>query len=108
MDFEAGEIRWRAENDTKAIDVFVPVSDSVWEALVEVRRERLSSEMRVFPSSADPGKPSSPELLDDWLRRLYELAGLEPRPGGMRRAFWRQWATERKRLSPVDVAAAGG
>ncbi len=109
VDLEVGEIHWRAENDKKGIDAFVPVSDEVREALAEARRERPAiGDAWVFPSPTDPGKPCRPELLDDWLRRAYDVAGLEPRPGGMWHPFRRKWATERKGLSPVDVAAAGG
>jgi hypothetical protein len=36
------------------------------------------------------------------------MAQLEPLPGGAWHPFRRQWATERKHLSPKDVAAVGG
>lgn len=109
VNLDAGTIHWRAENDKKGFDSVVPVSDPVREALAEARRERPAiGDAWVFPSPTDAAKPCRPELLDDWLRRAYGLAGLEPRPGGMWHCFRRKWATERKGLSPVDVAAAGG
>lgn len=109
VDLEAGAIHWRAENDKKGFDSVVPVSPQVREALAEARRERPAiGDAWVFPSPTDAGKACRPELMDDWLRRAYEFAGLEPRPGGMWHCFRRKWATERKGLSPVDVAAAGG
>lgn len=109
VDLEAGTVHWRAENDKKGLASVVPVSDSVWGALAEARRERPAiGDAWVFPSPKDPAKPCRPELFDRWLRRAYGLAGLEPRPGGMWHPFRRKWATERKGLSPVDVAAAGG
>jgi hypothetical protein len=37
-----------------------------------------------------------------------ELAKLEPQKGSLWHAYWRKWATERKHLPDVDVAAAGG
>jgi hypothetical protein len=48
------------------------------------------------------------EVLYRWLRRAYKLAEVERKRGGMWHPFRRKWATERKGLSPVDVAAAGG
>jgi hypothetical protein len=36
------------------------------------------------------------------------LAGLEPLERGLWHPFRRKWATERKHLPDVDVAAAGG
>ncbi|HEX2093334.1 MAG TPA: hypothetical protein VHG28_13085 [Longimicrobiaceae bacterium] len=75
---------------------------------METRRERPAiGDAWVFPSPADAARPGRPELLDDWLRCAYGIAGLEPRPGGMWHCFRRKWATERKGLSPVDVAAGG-
>jgi hypothetical protein len=41
-------------------------------------------------------------------RRAEELAQLEPQEGGLWHAYRRKWATERKHLPDVDVAAAGG
>lgn len=36
------------------------------------------------------------------------MAGLETRKGSLWHAYRRKWATERKHLPDVDVAAAGG
>ena len=36
------------------------------------------------------------------------MAGLEPQRGSLWHAYRRKWATERKHLPDVDVAAAGG
>ena len=48
------------------------------------------------------------QLAIDWLRKAEKLAGLEPLPRGAFHPFRRKWATERKHLSPKDVAAVGG
>ena len=37
-----------------------------------------------------------------------ELAGLEKLDGSLWHAYRRKWATERKHLPDIDVAAAGG
>lgn len=109
MDLEAGTIVWRAENDKKGFAATVPVPDEVRNVLADARRQQGAiGEAWVFPSPKDPVKPCRAELLDRWLRHAYELAGLEPRPGGMWHPFRRKFATERKGLPPVDLAAAGG
>ena len=45
---------------------------------------------------------------DRSLRELLESAGLEKLDGSLWHAYRRKWATERKHLPDVDVAAAGG
>ena len=47
-------------------------------------------------------------MADKWLRKGESLAGLEPMQRGLWHAYRRKWATERKHLPDVDVAAAGG
>ncbi len=53
-------------------------------------------------------RPTSRHVADDWLKRAERLAKLDHIPGGGWHAFRRSWATARKHLSAVDVAAAGG
>jgi integrase len=102
-------IFWRAECDKMNRASEVPVADEVKEALLRAQQERPAiGNAPVFPSPGDPSKPCRAEVLDGWLRRAYVLAEVEPKPGGMWHPFRRKWATERKGLSPVDVAAAGG
>lgn len=47
-------------------------------------------------------------VLDGWLRKAYQLAGLSRQPGGMWHSLRRKWATERKGYPIKDVAFAGG
>jgi hypothetical protein len=47
-------------------------------------------------------------LADKWLRKAEKLAKLLPQEGSLWHAYRRKWATERKHMSDVDVAAAGG
>lgn len=54
----------------------------------------------------DPGRFS--HLASKWLRQAEELAGLETQKGSLWHAYRRKWATERKHLPDVDMAAAGG
>jgi hypothetical protein len=50
----------------------------------------------------------SRHLAAKWLRRAEKLAGEEPLRGSLWHAYRRKWASERKHLLDVDVAAAGG
>ena len=59
-------------------------------------------------SPGDPTKPMTRHLADKWLRKAEKLAKLEPQKGSLWHAYRRKWATERKHLPDVDVAAAGG
>ena len=47
-------------------------------------------------------------LANAWLRRAEELARVPKQVGGLWHPYRRKWATERKHLPDVDVAAAGG
>jgi hypothetical protein len=58
-----------------------------------------------FPSPADA---ITRHAADKWLRRAERLADLEPQKGTLWHAYRRKWATDRKHLPDVDVAAAGG
>ena len=62
----------------------------------------------LFPSSDDMTKPVNKYLADKWLRKAEDLAEIPTQEGSLWHAYWRKWATERKDLLDVDVAAAGG
>ena len=62
----------------------------------------------LFPSPAKHSVPVDTFLPAKWLRKAEELAGLEPMDGPLWHACRRRWATVRKHLPAVDVAAAGG
>jgi hypothetical protein len=71
-----------------------------------LRRERPGvGEALPFPAPNDPARPVSVQTASDRLRRGECLAELQPLPDGAWHPFRRRWATERKHLSPVDVAA---
>jgi integrase len=109
VDFEAGTIRWRAETDKKGYEQTVPMLDSVRDALLVHRSANpVIGRAWVFPAPKDAARPCSRHLLDDWLRKAYERAGLPLPKGGSWHPFRRKWASERKDFPVVDVAAAGG
>jgi integrase len=68
----------------------------------------LAGTLYLFPSPGDPAKPITRHLAAKWLRRAEKLAGVEPLQGSLWHAYRRKWASERKHLPDVDVAAAGG
>jgi integrase len=104
-----GSIRWRSESDKMRRESVVPISPEVREAIDRILAERPGiGKAFLFPAPRDPSSCVRYELTASWLRRAEKLAGLEPLVGGCWHPFRRMWATERKDLSSVDVAAAGG
>lgn len=104
-----GSIRWPAETDKLRRELVVPVSPEARSALDRVLEARPGSgARRIFPSPTDRSRPISRHLADAWLRRAEARAGLEPLEGSLWHAYRRGWATRRKHLPDVDVAAAGG
>jgi integrase len=104
-----GKLRWRAEEDKVGREWWAPVTPEVRDQLEVLRRERLAvGEALLFPAPNDPATPVSVQIATEWLRRAERLAELEPLPGGAWHPFRRRWASERKHLSPKDVAAVGG
>jgi integrase len=107
VDFETGAVRWRAANDKKGYEQVVPMSDAVKEGLSTARRaQQAIGNTPVLPAPRNPAKPCGRHLLDDWLRKAYELAGLTRQPGGMWHPMRRKWATERKGYPIKDVTFA--
>jgi integrase len=104
-----GRLRWRADSDKVGREWLTPVTPEVSAELEQLRRERPAvGEALMLSAPNDPGTPVSVQIATDWLRRAERLAELEPLPGGAWHPFRRRWATERKHLSPTDVAAVGG
>jgi integrase len=104
-----GKLRWRAEEDKVGREWWAPVTPEVRDELERRRRERPAvGEALLFPAPNDPASPVSVQIATEWLRRAEQLAKLEPLAGGAWHPFRRRWASERKHLSPKDVAAVGG
>jgi len=68
----------------------------------------LIGQAYLFPAPKDPSKPVSKDVAAAWLIKAEELAGVEKQQGSLWHAYRRGWATARKHLPDVDVAAAGG
>ena len=104
-----GSIRWPADTDKIGLESVVPITKEVREVLDRIQRERPGmGAAPLFPSPKDPGQPIRYELASGWLIEAEKLAGLPKQDGSLWHAFRRKWATERKALPNVDVAAAGG
>lgn len=104
-----GAIRWRSESDKQGFDEIAPLSLRARNMVDEyvIRNPRLG-EAWLFPSPKDDTKPIDRHLGRRWLERAEKLAELPKLAGGTWHPYRRLWATERKNLPDVDVAAAGG
>ena len=104
-----GKLRWRAQEDKLGREWLAPVTPELQTELEQLRRERPAvGEALLFPRPNDATQPVTVDLACAWLQRAERLAGLDPLPGGLWHPFRRKWATERKHMSPKDVAAVGG
>ena len=104
-----GAIRWPADTDKMGLETTVPIGPEVRAAIDRILMERPGiGKGYLFPSPYEAGKPLRYELAGDWLRKAERLAGVPKQDGALWHAYRRKWATERKHLPEVDVAAAGG
>jgi integrase len=104
-----GSIRWRGEHDKIENDHVVPMSELAHDALVRASRERPGiGAAWISPSDTDPARPVDRHLASRWLRRAEKLAKVQHVRGRGWHSFRRGWASARKHIPDVDVAAAGG
>jgi integrase len=104
-----GAIRWLEEHDKVGLLSISPLSSPAREALdVYLRRSPRVGATPFFAASKDPGRPIRPDVVAKWLLRAEGAAGLPKLAGSVAHAYRRLWATERKTLPDVDVAATGG
>ncbi|HEY9228798.1 MAG TPA: tyrosine-type recombinase/integrase [Gemmatimonadaceae bacterium] len=104
-----GAIRWPADTDKTGRETIVPISATVRAAIDRILKERPGvGRVPLFPAPEDPERPMTRHLANKWLREGEKLADLKPLKGGLWHPYRRKWATERKALPDVDVAASGG
>jgi len=104
-----GSILWPADTDKIGYESLVPLSPSVRTAIDRVLADRPGiGGAYLFPSPKDPSSPVRYELARQWLLDAEKLAGVPKMDGSLWHAYRRTWATQRKHLPDVDVAAAGG
>jgi hypothetical protein len=104
-----GAILWRGDHDKMGMLFISPLSAPARSALDDYLRlvPRVGA-VPLFPSPKDPSKPIRLDRVQKWLVRAEEVAGLPKLQGGRLHPYRRLWASERKHLPDVDVAAAGG
>ena len=104
-----GAICWPADTDKLGKETVVPISPEVRSALDRALAERPGiGAAYLFPSPVDPSLPVRYERASEWLLSAEKLAEVPKQKGSLWHAYRRKWATERKHLPDVDVAAAGG
>jgi integrase len=104
-----GAIQWPGQTDKEGREWSAPVTPTVRAALERILRERPGiGAAYLFPSHRDPSKPITKNVARDWLLEAERLAELPKLTGGAWHPYRRKWATARKHLPDVDVAAAGG
>ena len=109
FDLERKTIRWRPELDKRRRTWVTPLPKKAEPWLVCARATQLRiGHALVFPHPKHSSRPVTPSLAAYWLKRAFDLSGIERPIGGLWHCFRRKWATERKGLPPSDVAAAGG
>jgi integrase len=108
IDLHLGVIRWRAETDKQGREWVVPIPARLVEEIRGFRKVLAAVGGWCLPAEQDDGAPMDRKQFDKWLRRSETKAGLPKLAGGLWHPYRRKWATERKHLPLVDVAAAGG
>ena len=104
-----GAILWQGDHDKMGMLFISPLSAPARATLDEylLRTPRLGA-VPLFPSPKDPSKPIRLDRIQKWLVRSEQVAGLPKLQGGRLHPYRRLWASERKHMPDVDVAAAGG
>ena len=109
IDLNRGTIRWRAETDKKGKEWVIPIPAELIEEL-RAFRVTLGGVFGglIFPTASDPSRAISRDAFGHWLAAAEKKANLPKLDGSLWHAYRRAWATSRKGLPVVDVAAAGG
>ena len=101
-------IRWRPEFDKRGRERVVPIPAALAGELHQFRVQLgVVGDDWLFPP-AEQDAPWPRELFDQLLRHAEGVAGVTKLKGGLWHPYRRKWATERKKMSLVDVKAAGG
>ncbi len=104
-----GAIRWRGENDKMGFATIAPLGQAARAALDTYTANSLRvGDTWLFPGAWDGTKSICRYRAAYWLLGAERLAGLPKLERGVWHPYRRLWASERKHLPDVDVAAAGG
>ena len=109
VDLTRGTIRWRAETDKRGKEWVNPIPKTLCDKIRSFRvRMGGAFGALLFLSQSDPARPMSRDSLGHLLGKAEVKAELPKHDGSLWHAYRRAWATTRKHLPVVDVAAAGG
>jgi integrase len=108
IDLITRRIRWRADADKKGVEWSLPIPESLANELRDFQRRLSAVGGLVFGSASKPEVAMDRHLFDKWLTVAEVRANLPKLRGALWHSYRRKWASERKHLSLVDVAAAGG
>ena len=105
-----GAIRWSDASDKMGFLFVSPLSAQAREELDRYLLPMLpaSEDAPLFPSDDDPSLAIRTDVASRWLLKAEAEAKLPKIRGGIFHPYRRLWATERKHMPDVDVAAAGG
>lgn len=75
VDLEAGRVRWRGEYDKTGRELVTPLTPEAVEAIRSAPVDVLSPWL--IPAEQDPSRPVSRSVLNDWMQRVKERAGVD-------------------------------
>jgi integrase len=75
VDLEAGRVRWRGEFDKTGRELVTPLPPEAVEAIRAASPDVLSPWL--IPSDTDPSRPVSRSVLNDWMQKVKERAGVD-------------------------------
>jgi integrase len=104
-----GAIRWSDATDKQGVLHITAISNRARAELDRyLARHSRIGDVPLFPGPEDETLSISRVLAYRWLMKAEQLAELPKLTGGGFHPYRRLWASERKHLADVDVAAAGG
>jgi hypothetical protein len=104
-----GAILWRPEHDKGGYEELTPLAAPARAALeLYVRQAAVVGDAPLFPSGPARAVSIHQNTASYYLLRAERAAGLAKLDRGAWHPYRRLWASERKHLSDVDVARAGG
>ncbi len=107
IDLQQGCIYWKADADKRNNDWIIPLPSRLYDEIPAFQLQ-LGTSGPIFTGERGPLRLMNRRMFLFWLHVAEEKADLRPLPLGAWHPYRREWATERKHLPLVDVAAAGG
>ncbi|MEO7104135.1 MAG: site-specific integrase, partial [Gemmatimonadaceae bacterium] len=108
LDLANEVITWRAETDKKGKKWVVPMPTGLASVIKAYMVKTGTRFGHLFTDPNDAAKSMSRHVFADYLEKAEKHAKLPKLEGALWHAYRRSWASARKHLSLVDVAAAGG